>query len=80
MAKNFSPGGGYFLSYGGSIASIYTKIIYNLTIAIVNECFEFQNDFLIIAIINKCFEFQNYWLKIIRIRYNCTQFCPIPLC
>ena len=47
----------------GSIAPIHTKIIYDLTISIINKCFEFQND---------C-------LKIIRIRYNCTQFCRIPL-
>ena len=25
------------------------------------------------------FEFQNDWSKIIRIRYDCMQFCPIPL-
>ena len=43
---------------------IYTKNIYDLTTAIINKCFEFQND----------------WLKIIPVRYNCTQFCPIPLC
>ena len=48
----------------GSIAPICTKITYDLTIAIINKCFEFQND----------------WLKIIPVRYNCTQFCPIPLC
>ena len=48
----------------GSIAPIYTKNLYDLTIAIINKCFEFQND----------------WLKIIPVRYNCTQFCSIPLC
>ena len=32
-----------------------------------------------IAIVNKCFKFQNDWLKIICIRHNCTQFCSIPL-
>ena len=35
--------------------------------------------YLTISIINKCFEFENDWLKIICIRYKCTQFCPIPL-
>ena len=49
---------------GGSIAPIHTKIMYDLTIAIINKCFEFQND----------------WLKMIPIRYNCTQFSLIPLC
>ena len=34
---------------------------------------------LTIAIKNKYFEFENDWLKIIRIRCNCTQFCRIPL-
>ena len=38
-------------------------IIYYLTISIINECFKFQND----------------WLKIIRIKYNCIQFCPKPM-
>ena len=47
--KNFSP--------GGSIAPIYTKIIYDLTIAIINKCFEFPSD----------------WLKIICIKYKCMQ-------
>ena len=57
MGANFPP-------VGGNIAPIRTKIIYDLTIAIINKCFEFQND----------------WLKIIPVRYNCTQFCPIPPC
>ena len=35
---------------------------------------------LTIVIMNKSFEFQNDCLKIICIRYNCTQFCPTPLC
>ena len=52
-----------FIRSEESIAPMYTKTLHDLTI----------------AIINKSFEFQNYWLKIIRIRYNCTQFCPIPL-
>ena len=30
-----------------------------------------------IAIKNNYLE--NDWIKVIRIRYNCTQFCPIPL-
>ena len=47
MIKNFSPG-------GGSIAPIHTKIIYELTLASINKCFEFKND----------------WLKTIRMRYN----------
>ena len=47
-----------------SIAPICTKIINDLTIAIINKCFKFEND----------------WFKIIRIRYNFTQFCPVPLC
>ena len=37
---------------------MHTKIMHDLTIAIINKCFEFQND----------------WLKIIRIRCNCTKF------
>ena len=43
---------------------IRTKVIHDLTIATINKCLEFQND----------------WLKIIPIMYNCTQFRPIPLC
>ena len=42
---------------------MYTKFTYDFDIAIIYKCFEFQND----------------WLKIIRIWYNCTQFCPTPL-
>ena len=57
-------GGWYFPHYGGSIAPMHTKIIYDLTITNINKGFEFQNN----------------WLKTTRIRYNCTQFCPIPLC
>ena len=53
-----------FSSTKGSIASTYTEILYYLTITITNKCFKFQND----------------WFKIICIRYNCTLFCPIPLC
>ena len=48
----------------GDIAPLHAKIIYVLTIAIINECFEFQND----------------WFKIIRISYSCTPFCSIPFC
>ena len=33
----------------------------------------------LVIVINKCFKFQNDWLKIIHIRYNCTQFCRILL-
>ena len=62
--KKFLPRGGYFPFCEKSIVPIYTKITYDLTTAIINKCFEFQND----------------WLKIILDRYNCTQFCPIPLC
>ena len=54
------------VSPAGLLPPMHTKVIYDLTIAI--------------AIINKCFEFQTNWFKIIPIRYNCTQFCPIPLC
>ena len=61
--KKFLPPWGYLPPYVESIAPIYTKIIYDLTIAAINKYFEFQSD----------------WLKIIRIRYNCTQFCLIPL-
>ena len=50
--KNFSPESLLSPLLRGSIASIYAKIIYDLTI----------------AIINKCFEFQKGWLKIIRVR------------
>ena len=54
----------YLRPYGESIVPNYTKIIHDFTIAIRNKLFEFQND----------------WLKIIRIRYECMQFCLIPLC
>ena len=47
----------------GNIAPIYPKIMYDLTIAIINKYFEIQND----------------WLKIIRIRYKCMQFWSILL-
>ena len=47
---------------GGSNVPIYTKISYDLTIAIVNKCCEFQND----------------WFKIMRIWCSCMQFCLIP--
>ena len=50
--------------YGESIAPIYTKITNDLTIILINKCFEFQNN----------------WLKMIRIRYKCMQICPMPLC
>ena len=63
ISKLFFGGEGLFPTYGESIALMH-KIIFNLAIAIINECFEFQND----------------WLKIIRIRFNCKRFCPIPLC
>ena len=46
-----------------SVAPMYTKIIDDLTITIINKRFEFQNN----------------WFEIIRIRYNCTQFYPILL-
>ena len=55
-SKNVSP--------AGLLPPMHTKVIYDLTIAIINKYFEFQND----------------WLKIIPVRYNFTQFCPIPLC
>ena len=45
-------------SYRESIAVVYTKILYYQTIAIINKCFKFQND----------------WLKITHIRYNWMQF------
>ena len=41
--------------------AIYDRTIYDLTNAILNKCFEFQNE----------------GLKTICIRYNCSQFCPI---
>ena len=64
MVKNFSVGGGGVpLPCGGSISPLCTKIMHDLTIANINKCFEFQKD----------------WLKIIRTRYNCTQFHLIPL-
>ena len=50
--------------YGDNTSPICVKVIHDLTVAIINKCFEFQND----------------WLEIIRIRYNCSQFCPIPVC
>ena len=40
----------------GSIAPVYTKNMYDLSVAIINKCFEFQND----------------RLQIICVRYNCT--------
>ena len=43
-----------FIRSEESIAPMYTKTLHDLTI----------------AIINKSFEFQNYWLKIICIRCN----------
>ena len=39
------------------MAPMHTKIMYDLTIVIINKYFEFQND----------------WLKIIRIRYYSTK-------
>ena len=45
-------------------APMFTKNVYDLTI----------------IIIKKCLEFLNYSIKIIRIRYECKQFCPIPVC
>ena len=49
---------------GGGIAPTYLKIMYYLTIAIINKCFKFYDD----------------WLKIICIRTIACNFCPIPLC
>ena len=49
---------------GRCTAPKHTKIIYDHTIAIINNFFKFHND----------------WLKIILIKYNCTQFCPRLLC
>ena len=64
-SKKFLPQGVYSpLPCERSIAPIYAKIIYDLTIAIIDKFFEFEND----------------WIKIIRIKYKGTQFCPIPLC
>ena len=62
--KNFFPRWVIPSPYWESIVPIYTRFTYDLTIAIINKCFEFQNDY----------------LKVIRIRHNCTQFCPIPPC
>ena len=66
LGKKISPPGWVYLPLppGGSVALMYTKTIYDLIIAIINKHFEFQND----------------WLKIVRIRHNCMQFCSIPLC
>ena len=44
--KKFSPGGFLLPSTGRSIDPKYTKTINYLTIAIINKCFEFQNDWL----------------------------------
>ena len=60
--KNFSPEGDG-ISLLQKVLS-YRKNIYYFTIAIINKCFEFAND----------------WLKIIRTRYNCTPFYTVPLC
>ena len=62
--KKFFPGGVTPPPLREKYSPICTKIMYDLSTAIINKCFEFQND----------------WLKIIPVRYNCTQFCPIPLC
>ena len=67
--KIYSPEELLHSTTGGGIFSPYIKKyikknIYYLTIAIINKSSEFQND---------C-------LKRIRTRYNCTRFCPIPLC
>ena len=51
------------LPLGGEYCPHFAKIIYDLTIALINKSFEFQSD----------------WLKIIRITYNCLQFCPTSL-
>ena len=48
---------------GGIMTLIHTKIINDVTIDNINKYLEFHND----------------WLKIIRKKYNYTQFCPIPL-
>ena len=44
--KNFSPRGVTSPPRGRDIAPIYTKNLYDLTIAIIKKCFEFQNDWL----------------------------------
>ena len=61
LSKNTN--GKKFLPWG-VISPMHTKIGYYLTIAIINECFEFQNE----------------RLQIIRIRYNWTEFCFISIC
>ena len=43
-----------------NIAPIHAKIMYYLTIAITNKYLKFHNN----------------WLKIIRLKHNCTEFCP----
>ena len=47
-----------------SVGAIHTKNIYDLTIAIINKCLEFQID----------------WFKIIRTGCHCTHFRPVSLC
>ena len=65
VVKNYlSRGGNCTPPYAGSIAPMCTQILHYFTIAIIIKYFQFQSD----------------WLKIILIRQNCTQFCPIPLC
>ena len=49
MVKNF---------FSGNIAPIYTKITYDLTIAVINKYFELRND----------------WLKAIRNTFNRMHF------
>ena len=45
IGKNFSPGGGVTSTFTeGVFPPCVQKIIYDLTIAIINKCFEFQND------------------------------------
>ena len=63
--KKFLPWGRLLHSpTEGIFPPTFKKIVFDFTIAIINKCFEFQND----------------WLTINRIRLNCTQFCPLTLC
>ena len=40
--KNFASGNVSSRPYRGSISSIYAKSVYDLTVAIINKCFEFK--------------------------------------
>ena len=62
--KNFSPPAEVLPLPTEGLLPVHIKIIHCIAVAAINKYFEFQND----------------WLKIIRIKYNCTKFCPMQMC